>query len=105
MASVARAVTQTLVASTVTDDTITGTHAYIEITNQTAGTVVYVIIGNPASTIVPTVAGNDCYPVLGGLTGRLFSKPGIGTGNTSSRVRMISAGTPVVTIAGKLQIH
>lgn len=101
MATALRAITQTLVAATVTDDTITGTHSYIEITNQTSGTVVYVIVVATVNNTVPTVAGNDCFPVLGGTVARLFSKPGSGAG-TSSRIRMISAGVPVVTIMGRI---
>lgn len=94
MASAALTLTQTLVAATATNDTITGQHAYIEITNQTSGTVVYVNIG----ATVPTVAGDNSFAVLG-LATKKFPKQGIGkTGGT--QVQMISAGTPVVTIAG-----
>lgn len=96
MASVAKAITQTLVAATATDDTITGTHQYVSITNQTAGTVLYVSFGPTA----PTVAGNDCFCVLGGDT-ILFARAGLGS-PAGTQVRMISAGTPVVTIAGRV---
>lgn len=96
MASAVRTLTQTLVAATATNDTITGQHQYIEITNQTAGTVVYVSIGATA----PTVAGDNSYVVLGNDV-KKFPKQGTGkTGGT--QVQMISAGTPVVTIAGVL---
>lgn len=96
MASVAKAITQTLVASTATDDTITGLHQYVSVTNQTSGTVVYVSFGPTA----PTVAGNDCFCVIGGDT-VTFARAGVGA-SAGTQIRMISAGTPVVTIAGRV---
>ncbi len=96
MASAAIAITQTLTANTATDDSLTSTHEKIEITNHTSSTVVYVSIGATA----PTVAGNDFVPVLGGVT-RMFPRAGVGNGG-STRVRLISAGTPTVTITALL---
>lgn len=96
MASITKALTQTLVAATATDDTVVGQHSAIEITNHTSGSPLYVSIGATA----PTVAGADFFVVLGGDTKR-FSKQGGGkTGGT--QVRLIAAGTPTVTIAALL---
>jgi hypothetical protein len=94
MATVARAKTQTLSANTATDDSISDSHTGIEVINHTASTVVYVSIGATA----PTVAGDNFIPVLGG-TSRVFGARGIGGGGTT-RVRLISSGTPTVTIVG-----
>lgn len=95
MASAYRAITQTLSAATATDDTLTGQFEAIEIVNHSTHTnnhVVYVSIGATA----PTVAGDDFIPVLSQQRVRIGAQAGTG----GTRVRMISAADPVVTIIG-----
>lgn len=95
MATANLAITQTLTAATATDDTITGIYPFIEIINhasKSSNHVVYVSIGATA----PTVAGNDFIPVLAEERIRF----GAQRGTAGTRVRMISANNPVVTIRG-----
>lgn len=95
MASARTAITQTLTAATATDDTLTGIYKSIEIVNhatKSSNHVVYVSIGATA----PTVAGNDFIPVLAEERIRIGAQPGA----AGTRVRMISANNPVVTIIG-----
>lgn len=95
MATALKAITQTLTASTATDDTLTGIYDFIEIVNHATHTnnhVVYVSIGATA----PTVAGNDFIPVLSQQRVRIGAQPG----SAGTRVRMISANNPTVTIYG-----
>lgn len=89
MASITKAYTQTLSAATATDDTVTGTSNAVEIVNHGSGTV-YFRFGSTA----PTVAGADCQPVLAGERVRVAS----GAPFTNTQIRMISAGTPTVSI-------
>ena len=93
MATLTAANTQTLAAATPTNDTVTAAHTFLEVVNQTAATVVYVVVG---AASVPAVAGSGAIPVLGG-TSRRFMKPGARV-STGTQIQMISAGTPVVTI-------
>lgn len=95
MASAVKAITQTLTASTATNDTLTGTWDYIEIVNhstQANNHLVYVSIGST----VPTVAGDNFQVVLPQERVRV----GAQRSATGTNVRMISAANPVVTIVG-----
>lgn len=94
MATAKTVITQTLTANTATDDTLTGIFREIEIVNQLGNHnhVVYVSIGATA----PTVAGNEFIPVLPNERVRV----GAQAGGAGTRVRLISAGNPAVSIIG-----
>lgn len=90
MADITKTLTQTLVAATATDDTIISQATACEIVNHGSGTV-YVRVDGTA----PTVAGAGSYPVLANERVRLSFA---GSLADTLAVRLISAGTPTVSI-------
>jgi len=90
VADITKTLTQTLTANTATNDNIISQANACEIVNHGTGTV-YVRIDGTA----PTVAGAGSYPVLANERFRLSFA---GSLAATLNVRLISAGTPTVSI-------
>lgn len=82
----------TLTAATVATVTVNGNFSCLHLLNQTASTVVYAR-GDGTN---PTVAGDQCWPVLPVAEGTCVSVAPAVDGTTS--VKLISSGTPTVSV-------
>lgn len=91
MCLAARAQTVTLSAATVATVTLTTNADHVDITNHGAG-VVYVRLDGTN----PTVAGDDAAVILASTT-RSFAN----FDSMDTVVKLISAGTPTVTVEGR----
>ncbi len=83
----------TLVAATVSTVNLTANASRIEVTNVDGADEVYFTTDGTT----PTVAGNNCH-VLPAVMGSLEVDDE--TAGTASTVKLISAGTPMVSVRG-----
>lgn len=79
----------TLVAATVSTQTVDGGFEFVEVTNHGTGTVYFTVDGS-----TPTVAGDDTYSALPSVPVLVESVDRAGT----QEVKLISAGTPTVSV-------
>lgn len=104
--------TVTLVANTVTTVTFGFRYNYLSIENLEETLTDTMIVYGAENGVVPTVGGDDCFSVDPGQTAELANngpfwwQPGYSSAekgivaNPGATIKLISAGTPTVSIAG-----
>lgn len=84
----------TLVAATVSTVAVDGRHSCLHLFNQTSGTVVYAR-GDGTN---PVVAADLNYPVFAIPAEGTCIPTAIDSGGTTTTIKLISSGTPTVSI-------
>jgi hypothetical protein len=88
--------TVTLVADTVATVTLTSDWDYVEVVNVDGASAVYFTTDGTA----PTVAGDECFPLGNVANASRKVRKLKRSSETDTVVKLISAGTPTVTVIG-----
>ncbi|MGH3441992.1 MAG: hypothetical protein ACRDUY_08095 [Nitriliruptorales bacterium] len=96
---------ETLVASTVTTVTLTGSdYPRVQVTNVSGAAAIYFCVnglGGPSADGVPTVAGDDCFVAAGAAGAEVTVSSGkVDSDDADTVVKLISSGTPTVAVEG-----
>jgi hypothetical protein len=95
---VAKIKTVTLVAATVTNVDLAGKGQVVEVLNVDGAEAVYFTVGNTDVT-APTVKGDDCEVLPKGVsTLSVYADPAGAAVDDAVRVKLISPGTPTVSV-------